>query len=69
MEFNSKLRKFILAVSGEIGLALELALVLFVVLLGALEAEMKGTASAFREEIVEVAAVNVRMGGATDGAD
>ena len=62
--FNSKLRKLILAVSGDIDIGE--AFVLFVVLFEALEEEMKGTAFAFREEIVEV--VNVRMEGATEGA-
>ena len=54
----------ILAVSGDIDIGE--ALVLFVVLFEALEEEMKGTAFAFREEIVEV--VNVRMEGAIEGA-
>ena len=62
MVFSSKLRKLILAVSGDIDIGE--AFVLFVVLFEALEEEMNGTAFAFREGIVEV--VNVRMEGATE---
>ena len=52
MEFNSKFRKLILAVSGEMGTALDPAFGFFVTWFEAFAEELKGTAFTFKAEVI-----------------